>query len=315
MPAAATFTTERTSANSRARAKRGGCAPAELTKHVKAECALSQRFGGSETVHPDLAGLLATWKSRQRAADQASAAAEAGTSGEQVKRDHQKKAAEASLNAVQMAIVHHRAQSMHDVMAKFETIRRIAEIEDIPLMLEESQTTMEKMMWSICADLADLRVLDVKPIVQATSTECHVAGIADQFRKTADLHDAKDEKHSATGAYPRDGIVDALCDRIEFLKKAASQEQAISIKGALFQIAVVGSLVDQAIHSPGWREVFGVDPDVAFNPPKETMRLETDIYRLLCSAVAAIAMFHGIAPREFAGDYFLTFNPFEDMGC
>src|SRR5690606_12690788 len=108
-------------------------------------------------------------------------------------------------------------------------------------------------------------------------------------------------------------LLNLMEDREQFLWQAASQERAGSVKGALFQIAAAASYVDQVINSSAWREFFELDENIAWNPPKEVERLQTDIYRLLWSSAKIIAQLHGIPEKEYAGDYFMSIDPFKEI--
>jgi hypothetical protein len=144
---------------------------------------------------------------------------------------------------------------------------------------------------------------------------CHAAVIADQFSKATELFDAVDGDERPCSDYSKSAYLGTLTDRSEFLKVAASHERATSIKGALFQIAVVASLVDNALHSTEWREAMsGLAPDEPYNLPETIRDRERQIYRLLQSGVTAIAHACGIPPKEYCGDQFLNIDPFEDMG-
>lgn len=275
-----------------------------------------QAQAGLGSVSPDLAALLAVW--RQRDSDEAarvqSAQAESLDTVEKSERVYAMQVATHARAAIEAAIAYQPARSFTDIMAKFETVREYADLEDHNARMQ-AETGVERMLWSICGDLERLKAPEVSVNPSATP-DCRVAVIADQFRKATELFDVVDGDDRPIGHFSKASHLRTLTDRSEFLKLAASHERATSVKGALFQIAVVASLVDMALHSTEWRETLAnVEPGQAFNLPETVRERELQIYRLLQSGVTAIARACGIPPQEYCGDQFLNVDPFEDMGA
>lgn len=254
-------------------------------------------------VSPDLAALLKIWKPLDEAANEAMKAADVDPPDPNL-TSQMNRAIQAEQN-IRFAILNTRARSFADIAAKFSIVGPYADLEDWPAMVEENKTCTEGMLWSICGDLLAL------PSVTIAAPDCRAAELADRFRKAVEQFDAF---YGRAGAEPnpRDRrLLDQLMQRQIGLMAEASQERASTVKGALFQLGVIASLMDQAISNTSWREKFDIPEGVAFDPPDETKALQRDIYRLLFSAAKAIAQIHGIAEKEYAADYFLNIDPFE----
>lgn len=268
------------------------------------------------SVSPDLAAMLAIW--RQRDVDEAARVRSAQTENldtvDKSERVYAMQVATHARAAIEAAIAYQPARSFADIMAKFETVREYAELEDHNARMQ-AETGVERMLWSICGDLERLKAPDASGDAGGTS-DCRVAVIADQFRKATVLFDAVDGDDRPVGQFSKASKLRTLTDRSEFLKLAASHERATSVKGALFQIAIVASLVDMALHSTEWRETLAnVEPGQAFNLPETVRERELQIYRLLQSGVTAIARACGLPSEEYCGDQFLNVDPFEYMGA
>jgi hypothetical protein len=176
--------------------------------------------------------------------------------------------------------------------------------------MKENIDSTEGMLWSICGDL--LALPDVP--INACETElpdCRVAVVADRFRYTIDKFTATEVDDTIEGIEERE-LLRQLSEREDFLKTAASHERATSIKGALFQLAAVTAIIDQAIES-SWCDASGTEVGGSWNPSEATLRLQRDIYRLLYSGVHAIAQATGVPEKDFAGDYFMNIDPFKEL--
>lgn len=261
-------------------------------------------------VSGDLAALLRIWGPLDRAALHAMMQADINPRDDAL--DAEMENAIAAEKSVRYAIIHTPAKSLEDIAAKFRVQKQYADdAEDWQALMRERINFTEGTLWSICGDLLSLP--DV-PITVREDANCAISAIADKFRHTIGRFDAVE---SADGSRPRDIntklLLEDIRNREQFLITAASHERACSIKGALFQLTVVSSMVDQAINSTEWRKLFGQENDGPYNPPPVVAGLERDIYRLLFSGIQAIAHACGIPEKEFAGDYFLNIDPFKGL--
>ncbi len=253
-------------------------------------------------VSPDLAMMLTMWKGLDKAANKAMLAADTGPSEIDCNLKFESERACSAELSLRLAILNTPAKSLADMIAKFDVVRFYAESDDWVACMNGGNNGTESALWAICGDL-----LALGPVAYGASTKepCYAEGVARLFRRTVDDFDAADE--AGASRLLREGVF----ERIATLKSAASLDVARSITGALFQLAIVPSLMDQAIHSGGWRSSLGSNPDAALDPPEESIRLEREVYRLIWSAVSAIASAHGIKKRDYAGDFFIEPNPFE----
>jgi hypothetical protein len=135
---------------------------------------------------------------------------------------------------------------------------------------------------------------------------CPVAGIAHQFRRAVDKYDATDA--SDCGIHKKRDLLANLDARQHALEDLAGFERASSVEGALFQLALASSIASNALHHPAWSK----DGNPHEMPTAVTLK-EQALYRLLFSASRAIAQIHGIPATEYAGDYFLGVDPFEEL--
>jgi hypothetical protein len=135
---------------------------------------------------------------------------------------------------------------------------------------------------------------------------CPVAGIARQFRRAVDKYDAADA--SDCGIHKKRHLLANLDARQHALEDLADFERASSVEGALFQLALASSVASNALHHPAWSK----DGNPREMPVAVTLR-EQALYRLLFSASRAIAQIHGIPATAYAGDYFLSVDPFEEL--
>lgn len=187
-------------------------------------------------------------------------------------------------------------RSIADIFAKVEAIRSFAEAKNLATAMNKADGPTEKMLWSICQDLLAIS----RPIARTTDTQCLVSALSDQFRRTVDEIDFYDDFSDSPFKMPTQTPVDELTTRVDVLRDAAADNKALDLKGALFQIACLGGMLEE-ITSPGIAK------------PRRN-ELKKKMYRILHSSTSTVAGHCGAEPRDYAGDFFLNIEP-SDYGA
>lgn len=251
-------------------------------------------------VSPDLAALLRIWRPLDAAANAAMKEADGFPANHALKKEMNQALKEEQ--TVRFAILHTKARNLADIAAKFSVVKQYADVEDWRSQMEENEISTEGALWSICGDLLalpDVTVVDSR----SPEDDCPVALLADRFRENTDRYDEVelDDKMSNDR---RNELLEELQERDDRIRAQCAFEKATSVKGALFQMAVVKSIVDEIAHSTAWGDA------QRQAVPDEIKALIADVSRILYSATTAIAQHAGISKREYSGDYLIGSDPF-----